>query len=239
MAVLRAHTLAPAVLAAVVELGAATGTTVWLVWHRHEPPPQVAGIPGMLVAWPTAAAILRRPRSRLMLADVAVAAVYGRTRERARLDARAWPTRSAPIEPRFVHEGAPLGVALQRLTIDATSHNELLVRLHAAQTGFRDQGLALALPAIAHQEQIAVLGPRLDSDTLRRLRRFACPTTAAALMLALATDVDSQQLASTSAFWTCHAGRHIRFLAGTYRIPPRARPLLRAAVLTADHPARC
>lgn len=55
-------------------------------------------------------------------------------------------------------------------------------------------------------------------------------------MLALATDVDSQRLASTSAFWTCDAGRHIRFLAGTYRVPPRARPLLRAAVLTATQP---
>lgn len=56
-------------------------------------------------------------------------------------------------------------------------------------------------------------------------------------MLALVTDANSHQLTMASAFWTCPAGRHIRFLAGTYRIPARARALLRAALLTAEHPA--
>lgn len=232
--VLRAHTLASAVHAAVVELGVATGSTVWLVWHRPEPPPPVASSP--LVTWPHAAAILRGPGSRPVLADGAIAEVYGRTRDRARQVARAWATRSAPVASRFVAPGAPLSVVLQRLTIDARSHAELLVRLHAVQSGFREQGLALALPAIVDENRLAGLGPRLDADTLRRLRRIACPTTAGALLLALATDVDSQQLASASAFRTCATDRHIRFLAGTYRIPPHARPLLRAAVLTADQP---
>ncbi len=136
-----------------------------------------------------------------------------------------WHTRESP-------PGCPLGVVLQRLTIDATSYDELLTRLHAAQTGFRDEGLSLDLPALGDDDRIAALGPRLDPD-----RRLVCPTTAAALMLALATDTDACQLAGTSAFWTCSVGRHIRFLGGTYRIPPRARALLRAAVLTAEHPA--
>ena len=56
-------------------------------------------------------------------------------------------------------------------------------------------------------------------------------------MLALVTDANSHQLTAASAFWTCPAGRHIRFLAGTFRIPAPARAPLRAAVLTAEHPA--
>ncbi len=153
------------------------------------------------------------------------------------MDARAWAIRPPWVEPRYVQPGCPLSVVLQRLTIDATSHDELLTRLRAARTGFRDEGLVLDLPALGDDDRIAALGPRLDPDTVARLRRLACPTTAAALMLALATDTDACQLAGTSAFWTCSAGRHIRFLGGTYRIPPRARALLRAAVLTAEHPA--
>ena len=132
--VLRAHTLAPAVRTAIVDLGAASGITVWLVWHRRETPPPVAGVAGAPVAWPESAALLRRPASSpVVAAERAVAEVYGLIRGRARLDARAWATRSAPVEPRFVAPGGPLSVALQRLTIDATSHAELLVRLHAAR----------------------------------------------------------------------------------------------------------
>ena len=102
-----------------------------------------------------------------------VAVVYGWTRARARLDGRAWPTRSSPVAPRYVHPGPPLSVVLQRLTIDATSRDELLTRRHAAQTGFRDEGLELALPALNDPDQIAALGPRLVPATMARLRRFA------------------------------------------------------------------
>lgn len=236
--VLRAHTLPAPVLEALAVLADTAETTVWLVWHTREPPPPSEATTGPPVSWDAAVAMLGSPEPRLATApNDAVSVVYGWTRARARLDARAWPTRSSPVEPRYVQPSCPLSVVLQRLTIDATSHDELLTRLHAAQTGFRDEGLALVLPALNDPDQIGALGPRLVPDTMARLRRFACPTTAAALMLALATDVSSEQLAMTSAYWTCPAGRHIRFLGGTYRMPPRARALLRAAALTADHPA--
>lgn len=236
--VLRAHTLPPAVLEALAGLAITAALTVWLVWHTREPPPPTAGTVGPPVYWSWAAAMLRPPETRpATAADHTVCEVYGRARARARLDARTWAIRVPWVEPRYVQPGCPLSVVLQRLTIDATSHDELLTRLHAAQTGFRDEGLSLDLPALADHGRVAALGPRLDPTTMAELRRFACPTTAAALMLALATDANSHQLAMASASWTCRAGRHIRFLGGTYRIPPRARPLLRAAVLTADHPA--
>lgn len=96
----------------------------------------------------------------------------------------------------------------------------------------RDDGLSLDLPAIVDHERIAALGPRLDTDIVARLRRFACPTTAGALMLALPTDANSHHVAMTSAFWTCGAGRHIRF---RRHLPhPTSRP--RAAARS--HPRR-
>lgn len=109
-------------------------------------------------------------------------------------------SRTPWVEPRYVQPRCPLGVVLQRLTVDATSHDDLLTRLHAAQTGFRDEGLSLRLPALADPDRVAALGPRLDPAAIARLRRFACPTRAAALMLALVTDANSHQLTAASAF---------------------------------------
>ena len=81
-----------------------------------------------------------------------------------------------------------------------------------------------------------VLGPRITPQTVSRLRRLACPTSAAALLIALATDARAGRL-------TLCAPRRISpdlgqvagRLTGTYRIPAAAAPLLRAALL--DHQA--
>jgi hypothetical protein len=49
---------------------------------------------------------------------------------------------------------------------------------------------------------LAVLGPRITPQTVARLRRIACPTSAAALLLALATD------ARAGASGQLHAPQH-------------------------------
>lgn len=53
------------------------------------------------------------------------------------------------------------------------------------------EGLMLSLPAAA-PSALAALGPRPNAAVLARLRRIVCPTSAAALMLALATDAEAR-----------------------------------------------
>lgn len=80
---------------------------------------------------------------------------------------------------------------------------------------------------------MAVLGPRLSPETLRRLRLLACPVTAAAVVLALATDAEPRFLAYHRGDADTH---EVVLLAGRYRVPERARPLLRAAALSHAEP---
>ncbi len=79
-------------------------------------------------------------------------------------------------------------------------------------------------------------GPRLDVATVTQLRRVACPVGAGALLLAHATNQDAPNLARFRREWTDPAGRHPRTTAGTFRIPPQTRPVMRALL---DHHARC
>lgn len=124
------------------------------------------------------------------------------------------------------------------LTIDAHDVDELRTRLHAARAGLRDQHLELALPDLEHDTRaLRYLGPRFGPDTVARLRRVVCPLAAGALTPALATDNDAPWLAETRAAWTDPRGRHVRAYTGTFRIPPQARPMLRALLLDrAAHP---
>ncbi|MGH3505091.1 MAG: hypothetical protein ACRDQA_29990 [Nocardioidaceae bacterium] len=124
------------------------------------------------------------------------------------------------------------------MTIDAETPADLRVRLRAAQAGFTAEGLHLAVPN-ADPSALSLLGPRLTPGTMHRLRRLVCPTTAAAVMLARATDAEAR-------FLSLHQPQgsdtdRIELLPGCYRIPPQAQPLLRAALLAYDaHPrARC
>ena len=50
-------------------------------------------------------------------------------------------------------------------------------------------------------------------------------------MLALLTDTEASHLASCSPRWTVTDCSQVGLLSGTFRIPPRARPLLRAALI--------
>jgi hypothetical protein len=51
LVVLRAHRLSAPVLEALAKLAAASGSTLWLVWHDTEPPP--SGWEGEVWSWPT------------------------------------------------------------------------------------------------------------------------------------------------------------------------------------------
>ena len=123
---------------------------------------------------------------------------------------------------------------LQRLTIDEAGRHDLLTRLHAAQIGLRDGGLQLTLPAVDDPDLLADLGPQLDPTSVERPRRIACPTAAAAPMLALATDADARCRTTQSAYWISPEGRRVRKPGGTCRIPPRARPMPKAALLASE-----
>lgn len=235
--VLRAHTLPAAALEALAALVTGAAAILWLVWHHHDLPPRLAGITPPAVGWAYTVDLLSALEPGSAAAEADQVEVYRRVRTDAGREAQAWAIEPPPVDRRFAQPGCPLGALLQRLTIGATSRDKLFLRLHAAQLGFRDHGLRLELPAVADDSRLAALGPRLDTYGVGRLRRIACPTTAAAVMLALVTDSNPRGLASTSPSWTDRDARHVRKLGGTYRIPPRARPLVRAALLAVEqHP---
>jgi hypothetical protein len=83
---------------------------------------------------------------------------------------------------------------------------------------------------------LAVLGPRITPQTVARLRRIACPTSAAALLLALATDARAGRVASCTPRSISPDSGQVGLLPGTYRVPAATRPLLRAA-LSSTRPA--
>jgi hypothetical protein len=78
---------------------------------------------------------------------------------------------------------------------------------------------------------LAVLGPRITGQVLSRLRRVGCPTSAAALLLALATDARAGRIAGGPVHSVSPDASQVRLLSGTYRVPAAAAPLLRAAVI--------
>ncbi|MGH3098878.1 MAG: hypothetical protein ACRDMV_23065 [Streptosporangiales bacterium] len=242
LVLLRAHLLRPGMLAQLAELAAAAGVRLWPVWHHPDPPPTAA--PSM--PWQAAAAALRADARQWPAAGQPDA--YAEAFAAARIEARRWQPPAAPTSERrpsycnppiqHTKPGCTRAALVQRLTIDAATPAELGVRLRAAQAGFTAEGLHLSLPDTS-PAALSLLGPRLTPATMRRLRRLVCPATAAAVMLGLATDAE----ASVLSLHQPH-GRDtgsIKLLPGRYRIPPRARPLLRAALIAyGAHPrARC
>lgn len=221
LVVLRAHRLHPTLLAALAELADATSTTLWPVWHATDPPPP--GWAGEVWSWPRAVAALRgRPspdRSRLRSVD----AIHRDAVAEARREARLLRV-GQPRQRRFTEPGCALGALLQRLTIDAATDAERGLRLDAAQAGFATEGLTLVLPPEA--DALSMLGPRIDARLVSRLRRLACPTSAAALLLALATDCRAGRLTSCAPRRVSPDFGQIGMLTGTYRIPAVAGPLL-------------
>lgn len=215
LVVLRAHRLRPPLLEAFAELAAATGATVWLVWHHTDPP--ASGWPGEVWSWPRAVDAIRghaRPDPSARLRPVET--IYWEAVAEARREARLWRV-APPRQRRYTQPGCGLSALLQRLTIDATTEAELHLHLHAARTGFAAEGLTLVLPP--EPAALAALGPRITPHVVARLRRIACPSSAAALLLALATDARAGRVAG------CKSPQH--------QPGPRAGP---AAVRHPPHP---
>lgn len=110
------------------------------------------------------------------------------------------------------------------------------MRLRAAQHGFAAEGRHLLLPDLDDCD-LAVLGPRLPPAVVARLRELVCPATAAAVMVGLATDAEAPFLThQTATGWSGDLDQ-VHLLAGHYRVPQRARAVLRAAILSHDNPS--
>ncbi|WP_298798304.1 hypothetical protein [uncultured Pseudonocardia sp.] len=229
LVVLRAHRLHPKLLAMLAELATATGTTLWPVWHDTDPP--ASGWAGELWSWQCAVTALRGSPSPDRLRSVD--AIHRDAVAEARREARLLRV-GQPRQRRFTQPGCALGALLQRLTIDAVTGAELELLLDAARAGFATEGLTLVLPADA--AALSALGPRIDAHVVTRLRRLACPTSAAALLLALATDSRAGRLTLTAPRRISPDLGQVGMLTGIYRIPGVAAPLLHAALL--DHQAR-
>lgn len=232
LVVLRPHRLQPPLLDALAELAPATGAAVWLVWHGQEPP----GAAGTATwPWPHAVAALAADRHspRPDTGDTGGGDIYRDGVAEARREARLWRI-APPRQHRYTQPGCQLGALLQRLTIDASTPVELGLRQAAAQAGFAAEGLDLLLPA--EPAALAALGPRVTDEVMTGLRRLACPTSAAALVLALVTDASANCIASVSPSCLSPDIARVRTLPGIYRVPRLARPVLRAALL--DHQAQ-
>ena len=123
----------------------------------------------------------------------------------------------------------------------------------ALELGVEQPDLVLASEATAW----GVLGPRITPQTVSRLRRLACPTSAAALLIALATDARAGRLTLCAPRRISPDLGQVGLLTGTYRIPaarcaaaargaarppgPRAarlRPVRSPRRWLATHPAR-
>ena len=231
LVVLRAHRLHPPLLAALAELATATGTVLWLVWHDTDPPP--SRWEGTVWSWSRAITALRERPARRRPRLRAVDAIHRDAVAEARREARLLRV-GQPRQRRFTQPGCQLGALLQRMTIDAATDQELALRLDAAQAGFATEGLTLVLPTEA--AALSVFGPHIDAHVVSRLRRLACPTSAAALLLAQATDCRAGRLSLCAPRRISPDFGQVGMLTGIYRIPATAGPLLHAALL--DHQAR-
>lgn len=230
LVVLRAHLLRPALLDRSAELAAATGTTIWLVWH-HSDPPGPAGI-GEVWSWPAAVDTLQRGRVRPLSSEQvrlrSVDAIHRDAVAEARREARLWRV-APPRQRRYTQPGCELGALLQRLSIDAATWAELDLRLDAARAGFAIEGLTLVLPDAQHLRDL--IGPRLPAPVVTRLRRIACPTSAVALLLAWATDARPGRISGCMQRSVSPDGGHVNLLPGRYRIPGSVQVILRAALI--------
>lgn len=235
LVVLRAHRLGRGVLDRLVELAADTDIRLWPVWHDDGH----LFLPYPSLDWAAAAALLHAERGTAVTAEAADV-LYADAVTAGRHEARTWQPdghRLGHQVPYWEHAwpGCDVGALLQRLTIDAATPTQLRARLDAAQVGFVAAARRLTLPEI-DREDLAMLGPRLAPDTIDRLRGLVCPATAAALTLALATDADARNMASLRADRRTSGIAEVTLLAGRYRIPERARPMLRAAILAHGTP---
>lgn len=245
LVVFRAHLLAPALLTELAALSRDLRLTVWLVWHQHNPPgsdvvPASSApmswehfAPGHLLLLPPNDRADRRPAPAAPAAESVapdLRATYWDVLVAARAEARVWRD-NPPRQLRGTEPACELGATLQRLTADALTEADIRIRLRAAQAGFAAEGLTLSLPS--DPAAAAALGPRLEPAALARLHTLVCPTSAAALMLSLLTDAQARDLVCGAEHISPDVDT-VGILPGDYRVPPRARPLLRAALAAMD-----
>jgi hypothetical protein len=205
LVVTRAHLLRPGLLDELARLATIIPVTVWLVRHHRDPPPG------------TSTAVAPRSRCR---GDAP-------PRRSPRADS---PRRCLGQAYRNALVAARLPVGCGPATADHRRRHRAASAGPCHQDGFMAEGLMLSLPAAA-PSALAALGPRPNAAVLARLRRIVRPTSAAALMLALATDAEARCLAGCSPRWVTADSDQVGLLPGAYRIPARARPLLRAALI--------
>lgn len=225
LVVLRAHLLPATLWHSLVELTAATTTTLWLVIHQpgllgeHRDALALHGYPGMLPVRPWQATLdglpeptsvrspfptvpdvefpLFRAAARRVLAPDAFARVDEVYRA-SFLAAREEAQRwNRPSgEPLTVGPGEAAAL-LQRHTISAASHEEFRTRTRALQAGFFTAGLLLHLQLWSRKHPYALgLGLRLGDGTVARLRGLCSPSVAAALTLHRALGLEVRALHS-------------------------------------------
>ncbi len=190
LVLLRAHLLGPGLLPALVDLAAAAGVTVWGVWHHHGPPPTTHPC----VPWTIAVAALRADGQPV----VRPGGVRGHVRRSAHrgtsLAARRAAARLAHPPWQHTQPGCEAAAVLQRLTIDAANPNRTANPAAGGSSRLHRRGPA-PVPAGGDPAALSGLGPRLGPVTVHRLVQLVCPTTAAAVMLGLATGAEARFLA--------------------------------------------
>lgn len=123
--------------------------------------------------------------------------VYRATVRTARVEARLWRDARHTLRPgqRPAYERELVAAALQRLTVDAETSDEVFTRLRAAQVGFFVEGVLLGLRfRPGRLGTITTLAPRSAPRLVARVRTLCCPHTAAVLAIAVATGLGPDDL---------------------------------------------
>jgi hypothetical protein len=132
----------------------------------------------------------------------------------------------------------PIQSFLQHLVLVSTSPQETLVRLRGAQAALFMRGILLTVqPGPSGMARLADLHTRLDPTVIARLRGLCTPRSAAALTLALATELPPSALADLDVSDVADDGSAVRRAAAQLAVPTPAHPLIRAHLLerTAEH----
>ena len=137
--------------------------------------------------------------------------------------------RGSPQPPPPVTEVCAL---LQQLTTTSSSAAETLVRLRGIQAAFFARGFLLSMQ-MASGAQIgpADLRPYLDQEVGERLRALCTPLLAAAMTLALVTEMTPAQLCELNLADVAADGATVQVDGDRFAIPAYARSLVRAQLL--------
>jgi hypothetical protein len=267
LVVLRADRLPPARWADLAALAATAGTRLWLTAHggvaTHEHQHAVAAVNGgrapTVLLW--RAGLATRPRAedggdeagrypavpdvefprfrataRRLLPEAGFARVDTVYRDTfARAQAHAEDLRLSLLSQ--TSRADLIDAVLQQLTIDATSIDEVLTRVRAAQAGLFAEGLFVDLCARVRPTWGACtvrLEPRLDPPTVARIRGLEDPGMAATVVLSRATGLSParlRRLRDRDVAECSDGGLHVRHSSMLgYRVPPGAAGLIRGVL---------